>query len=165
MLVEIIHKQHLDLRELFMQHQETLLLARLDEALTGLVRFESCLSAHMALEEKYLFPAFTGIERKSRWAVGLYEKEHEKVKQLYETLADDLNWLSEQTLNDSAQRRNVIALLDKEKTFKGLLEHHEDREEKAMLVELDAQLPEKFLEELALAVKSAWAETIAVVGS
>jgi hypothetical protein len=51
-----------------------------------------------------------------------------------------LNWLSEQQLNDSQLRRNIIAVLDKEKTFKGLTEHHEEREEDVMVKELDEQL-------------------------
>jgi hypothetical protein len=34
-------------------------------------------------------------------------------------------------------RREIIAFLDKEKTFKALCEHHQEREEAGMLPELD----------------------------
>ena len=160
MLNEIIHQQHLELRELFMQHQEALLQARFHEAFACLEHFDARLAVHMSLEEKYLFPEFARIERKTRWDVELYETEHEKVKQLYQVISNDLEWLSEQSLNESETRRNIIALLDKEKTFKGLLEHHEDREESAMLKELDEQLPENVLQGLVLTIQSEWDEPV-----
>ena len=160
MLADLIHRQHLELRELFLLHQEALLQAGFDDAITLLSRFNTCLSAHMTLEEKYLFPAFALIERKTRWDVDLYEMEHGKIRRLYETLVDDLSWLRDQTLNASDLRRNIIALLDKEKTFKGMLEHHEDREEDAMLRELDLQLPGKQLKELAGEINASWEKAI-----
>ena len=67
MLVEIIHKQHLDLRELFMQHQEALIQAQFDKALNLLMQYDTCHQAHMLLEERYLFPEFEKIDRRSRW--------------------------------------------------------------------------------------------------
>lgn len=161
MLNEIIHQQHLELRELFMQHQEVLLQARFHEAIASLAHFDARLAVHMSLEEKHLFPEFAGIDRKTKWDVSLYEMEHEKVKQLYAIISNDLEWLSEQSLNESETRRNIIALLDKEKTFKGLLEHHEDREVSAMLKELDEQLPESVLQELVLKIQSEWDEPVA----
>lgn len=158
MLIEIIHNQHLEMRELFTQHQEALLQGWLDDALNSLLRFDNILFTHIALEEKYLFPEFSGITRTSRWSTNLYVMEHEKVKQLYKNIANDLQWLSEQSFNDSDMRRNIIALLDKEKSFKGLLEHHEDREETAMLKELDKQLSKARLKELSSIIESVWEE-------
>ena len=140
MLVKIIHQQHLDLRELFARHQDALLQGQFDQAIIKLDHFAACLKVHMQLEENYLFPEFAKIERSTKWDVSLYEKEHEKINHLYQTISTDLDWLSEQQLDESQQRRNIIALLDKEKTFKGLNEHHEDREEDALLKELGAKL-------------------------
>ncbi len=137
MLVEIIKQQHLELRELFMRHQEMLLQMQFEDAKIWLEHFYVCQKAHMKIEESYLFPEFAKIERTSKWDVSLYEKEHDKINQLYENIVNDLNWLSEQKLDQSQKRRNIIALLDKEKTLKGLNEHHEEREEEAMLKELD----------------------------
>ena len=164
MLVEIIHKQHLDLRELFMQHQEALLQARFDEALASLGHYDVCHQAHMLLEERYLFPAFENIERRSRWDLSLYEKEHEKIRKLYDVIAEDVAWLKQQQLNQSQTRRNIIALLDKEKTYKGMTEHHEEREEDAMLRELDEQLKEPHLKELVSDIKFTWVEVIGSLG-
>ena len=160
MLVKIIHRQHLDLRELFMQQQEFLLQGQLDEALTCLNSFNLCHQAHARLEERYLFPEFAKIERQSRWDVDLYEKEHEKIASLSETISNDLYWLSEQQLTKSQLRRNIIALLDKEKTFKGLTEHHEEREEEAMLKELDEKLNSEHIKQLVADIKYTWAEVM-----
>jgi Hemerythrin HHE cation binding domain len=176
MLVEIIHQQHLQLRELFALHQEALLQGQFDNAISWLEKFYVCQKAHMQIEENYLFPEFTKIDRSSKWDVSLYEKEHKKIMHLHKSVADDLNWLSEQELDDSQRRRNIIALLDKEKTLKGLNEHHEDREEEAMLKELDAYMDvggraesgteaerAKQYKELQMDIKLTWAEVIASI--
>ena len=72
----------------------------------------------------------------------------------------DLGWLAQQLLSPSDQRRNIIALLDKQKTLKGLNEYHEDREEDAMLKELDQQLDERALKLLVSDIKFDWAEVM-----
>lgn len=160
MLANIIHNQHLELRELFMQHQEALLQGHFDAAITHLTHYDTCHQAHATLEERYLFPEFARIDRQTKWDVSLYEKEHEKIAVLFENISDDLNWLSEQQLSDSQKRRNIIALLDKERTFKGLTEHHEEREEDAMLRELNEQLEQPHIKELISDIKSTWAEVM-----
>jgi hemerythrin HHE cation binding domain-containing protein len=163
MLVEIISQQHLELRELFMRHQEALLQGDFKEAKEYLNTFKIFLSAHMKIEENYLFPKFAKIERASKWDVSLYEKEHDKINLLYNNIEEDLEWLSEQDLTDSQMRRNIIALLDKEKTLKGLNEHHEEREEEALLKELDEQLEQIQLKELKLDINLTWVEVVASV--
>jgi hypothetical protein len=163
MLVNTIHKQHLDLRELFLQHQEFLLQGQSDEALICLKHYDTCHQVHAQLEERYLFPEFTKIERRSRWDVSLYEKEHEKITSLFENISEDLNWLSEQQLTESQTRRNIIALLDKEKTFKGLTKHHEEREEDGMMKELDEQLENNHIKQLVSDIKHIWIEVIDVI--
>jgi hypothetical protein len=163
MLVNIIHKQHLDLRELFAQHQEALLQGRFEEAMTHLYNFNLCHQSHAKLEERYLFPEFAKIVRQTKWDVSLYEKEHKKIEHLFENISEEVNWLSEQSLSESQLRRNIIALLDKEKTFKGLTEHHEEREEDAMLKELDEQLAPSLIKELVSDLKFTWIEVIASI--
>jgi hemerythrin HHE cation binding domain-containing protein len=163
MLVEIINQQHLELRELFARHQEMLLQGNFEAAGVWLEQYDVCQKAHMKIEENYLFPEFEKIERSTKWDVSLYQKEHDKIKQLYSNVVDDLNWLSEQQLNETDQRRNIIALLDKEKTLKGLNEHHEEREEEALLKELDEKLEQRTLKELKLDIKLTWAEVIASI--
>ncbi len=163
MLVEIIQKQHLEIRELFARHQEALLQGLLEEASTWLEYFNVCQKAHMQIEERYLIPEFEKIERTTKWEGSLYQKEHDKINQLYNNVVRDLDWLIEQELDESQRRRNIIALLDKEKTLKGMNEHHEEREEEAMLKELDEQLESRSLKELRLDINLTWAEVIASV--
>jgi hypothetical protein len=163
MLVDIIHKQHLDLRELFALHQEALLQGHFDVALTCLSNYGACHQAHAKLEEAYLFPEFAKIKHQSKWDVSLYIKEHEKIERLFVKISEDVNWLSEQNLSESQLRRNIIALLDKEKTFKGLTEHHEEREEDALLKELDEQLEPSLIKELVSDLKFTWIEVVASI--
>lgn len=163
MLVEIIKKQHLELRELFTRHQEMLLEGLFKEAGVWLEKYIICQKVHIQIEENYLLPEFAKIKRTSKWDASLYEKEHDKITSLYENIRDDLNWLEKQKLELSDKRRNIIALLDKEKTLKGLSEHHEEREEEAMLKELDEQLEQTQLKELKLDINLTWAEVIALV--
>ena len=160
MLVDIIRKQHLDLRELFLRHREFLLQGQFDEALTSLNHYDVCHQAHAQLEERYLFPEFVKIKRQSRWDVNLYEKEHEKIVLLFENISESLYWLSEQQLSESQLHRNIIALLDREKTFKGLTEHHEEREEEGMLVDLDEQLKKKHIKQLVSDINNTWLEVV-----
>jgi hypothetical protein len=146
-----------------MQHQEALLQGHFDDAVTVLIHYDVCHQAHAQLEEDYLFPEFAKIERQSKWDVSLYEKEHEKIASLFGNISDDLNWLRDQQLSDSQLHRNIITLLDKEKTFKGLTEHHEVREEDAMLKELDEQLEQSHIKELISDIKSTWTEVKASI--
>jgi len=163
MLVEIIHNQHLDLRELFAQHQEALLQGNLDNAMSLLVNYNLCHVSHAKLEERYLFPLFSKIEHDTKWDVSLYIKEHKKIEQLFTNISEALGWLREQNLSESQLRRNIIALLDKEKTFKGLTEHHEEREEDAMLKELDEKLKPQTIKELESDLKFTWLEVVASI--
>ena len=160
MLVDMIHKQHLELRDIFMQHQEALLQGHFDDAIKCLTHYDVCHQAHARLEECYLFPEFVKIERESQWDVSLYEKEHQRIVSLFGNVSKHLNWLSEQPLSDSQLRRHIIALLDKEKTFKGLTEHHEGREEKAMMKELDEQLNRSLIKEIVSDINFTWLEVI-----
>lgn len=163
MLVTLIQQQHTDLRELFACHQEALIQAEFDEALRWLKHYADCQRSHMQIEERYLFPLFAKIERQSRWDVTLYEKEHQKLEKLLQDTIHDLNELIEMELSDSDRRRNIIALIDKQKTLKGLNEHHEDREETAMLQELEQQLEAQALKFLVSDIKFTWAEVKAAV--
>ena len=124
MLIDIIQQQHLELEELFARHQEALLQGQFDVAKEWLTHFVNCQKTHMQIEENYLFPEFKKIERQIQWYDTLYEKEHEKIKTLCQKITEELDYLSEQAFDASTLRRNIIALLDKEKTLKGLNEHH-----------------------------------------
>lgn len=163
MLVTLIHQQHNELRELFARHQEALIQGELHEAIEWLENYDILQRAHMQIEESYLFPEFANIKHNSKWDVSLYEKEHIKIKQLYISIVDELTRLSEQQQDESQRRRDIIALLDKQKTLKGLNEHHAEREEEAMLKELEQQLEQRHLRELQHDIKLTWVEVKASI--
>lgn len=163
MLVNIIEQQHHFLSELFAKHQESLIQLRLDLAQQYLEQFSNFLHAHMQLEEAYIFSAFAEIKHQSRWDVSLYIQEHQKIKKILEDIKTDLNWLIEQNFSGSDLNRNIIAFIDKQKTLKGLNSHHEDREETAMLVDLEQQLDETKLRILVSDIKLTWAEVMAAI--
>ena len=92
MLVEIIKKQHLELRELFARHQEMLLLGQFKEAKVWMEHYSVCQKAHMQIEENYLLPEFAKIKRTTKWDSSLYEKEHAKILKIYNSVVEDLDW-------------------------------------------------------------------------
>lgn len=163
MLVKIIKQQHELLSQLFANHQAALIQIRFDIAQDYLEQFTQCLQSHMQIEEQYLFPTFADIEHESRWDVTLYVQEHRKIEKILKEIQQDLNWLIEQNLSESDLHRNVIALIDKQKSLKGLNAHHEDREETAMLLDLEKQLDDIELRVLASDIKFTWAEVVAAL--
>ena len=63
--------------------------------------------------------------------------EHDKIQELMESTENYLIQLGDIQPDSRNLRKNIIAFLDREKTFKGYCEHHQDREEQGLLPELD----------------------------
>jgi hypothetical protein len=131
-------------------------MLRLDDAGALLGRYRDALVLHMQFEEQHLFPAYAELPEQGRWAASLYVQEHRKIQKLLEACSTGLEWLREQRLDASQMRRNVIALIDREKTLKGLLEHHEAREEESMLPLLDAGAPAFWRRREVAAFRNRW---------
>jgi hypothetical protein len=136
-LTEVITRCHGELDELFLLHQEAVLLGRFDGAIQLLNYFEELHHLHMSFEDEELIPKLAQLGDQGRWPVSLYTGEHSKVQELMGKTRNSLLSLSEDQLSNKSLRRRIIGFLDKEKTFKGLLEHHQEREEAGMLPELD----------------------------
>jgi hypothetical protein len=132
---------HGQLNELFLVHQEALLMLRLDAAAELLGRYRECLLLHMRFEEEQLFPAYAGLDRQGRWPASLYVREHGKILELLAACDGALVRPRGRRAGPKETRRGVIALLDQERMLKGLTEHHETREERFLLPVLEAQLP------------------------
>lgn len=156
MLAEIIHKQHLQLKEMFSCHQELLLQGDLNEAFSLLEKYAFYQKAHIQIEEESIFIEFTKIYRETLWDLSLYKKEHKNIIKLYKNIAEDLNWLRHQSMDASQKYRKIIAIIDKEKTLKGLNEHHEAREIEAMIKELDEKLTQDKSRNIAHHINSVW---------
>lgn len=138
-LTEVITRCHRGLNEFFLMHQEAVLLGRFDEAIQLLNCFKELHYLHMGFEDEMLIPKLDGPGDRGRWPASLYTAEHAKVQELMGKTEKNLLPLSKGQLSDKDLRREIIAFLDQEKTFKGLCEHHQEREEAGMLPELDRQ--------------------------
>jgi len=138
-LTAVISQCHKALDELFLLHQEAVLLGRFDHAIQLLGYFKELHHLHMAFEDEQLIPMLDKPDCQGHWPASLYTAEHAKVQGLLEKIEKRLLLLKNGQLSDKALRREIIAFLDNEKTFKGLCEHHQAREEAGILPELDKQ--------------------------
>ncbi|HJP02250.1 MAG TPA: hypothetical protein QF764_10820 [Planctomycetota bacterium] len=125
---------HEELSERFAVHQEQVLAGELAGAEEDLEAYCALLLVHMRSEETLVLPAFEALGLDcERGRVELYRAEHAKI----------LWWLDElrrrlAELRDSAQDpRARIALLDREATFKRVMEHHDLREREYLYPLLD----------------------------
>jgi hypothetical protein len=91
----------------------------------------------MDFENEKLIPALTELGDPGRWPASLYSSEHDKVQELLKKIECRLLSLRDDRLSGKAMRRGIIALLDEQKTLKGVCEHHQEREEVGLLPELD----------------------------
>ncbi|MCH9049368.1 MAG: hypothetical protein IH836_10630 [Proteobacteria bacterium] len=138
-LKEVITKCHNVLDEIFLIHQEAVLLGKFDEAKQILDCYKVLHDLHKDFEDQHLIPMFDELGNQGQWQASLYTQEHQKINELMDNTENNLRQLSESQLDDRNLRRNIIAFLDREKTFKGYCEHHQEREEAGLLPSLDAQ--------------------------
>ncbi|MBQ14654.1 MAG: hypothetical protein CMQ17_09685 [Gammaproteobacteria bacterium] len=143
-LTEVIAQCHQELDELFLQHQEAILVEKFNAATQLLGCFKELHELHRGFEDKQLIPTLDGLVNQRLWPASLYTNEHAKIQELLHKTEKNLLSLSKSQLSNQDLRREIIVLLDMEKTFKGLCEHHQEREEKGMLPELDEQTDEKW---------------------
>lgn len=127
---------HHDLDALFAQHQAALLRLRLDAAEASLNAYQTALLLHMGREEETILPLYRerGGERPGG-GVDLFLFEHAKLKTQLDAIRQAMQALS----NVPADRLEapVLALLDRECTFKNLLMHHDTRERNMLYPRLD----------------------------
>jgi hypothetical protein len=136
-LTTIITRCHQELDELFLLHQEAVILAEFESAIELLGCFEELHQFHMDFENEQLIPALSELGDPGRWPASLYSSEHDKIQELLQKTAGRLLSLRDNGVSDKAMRRGIIALLDEQKTLKGVCEHHQEREEIGLLTELD----------------------------
>lgn len=146
-LIEQLERSHKKLRQLLLMSQECLLLSKDDKAELLIMAFSAYLQAHLEFEDCHMFPLFVSERAKTlRWQPLVYQKEHEKIVQLLElNLALFNSYLG---FEGREKRLALLELLAKQNQFEHVLEHHEQREESDMFLQLK-HLSEKELEGLA----------------
>jgi hypothetical protein len=138
-LTDVITHCHHGLDELFLQHQEAVLLGNFNDAMRIFERYKTLHRLHMDFENNTLISRLDELEIRGRWPASLYRQEHVKVQELIRKTEGRLRSLSKAGVFSKNLRRAVIGFLDNEKTFKGLCEHHQEREESGIFPELDRQ--------------------------
>jgi hemerythrin-like domain-containing protein len=125
---------HRVLRELFLQHQEALLDADLARARERLEEFERRLLHHIREEEELLLPIYQRAGVIPGGPPVLFTGEHKRMREL---LAGFGQALSSPEQNPASRKRGILWLLDRQATFKNLMEHHDLRETNILYPALD----------------------------
>lgn len=103
-------------------------------------RWRRALARHMQIEDTRLLPH---VPAGARWSARLYRLEHERITALADVYAARVDAVSENPPRDERSRREaILALLDAAHALRHLLEHHHQREEMALAMELPAALQE-----------------------
>lgn len=122
---------HAEFAEELLLHQEALVRGDLAEALVRIEALAARIGAHILHEETKILPV---VERAGGWSrIGdprFYREEHEKIRR---TLAD---LVAKTAALSPGAHREVALLVGEEKAFWALLEHHDDRERRALYPDL-----------------------------
>jgi len=144
---------HTRLDEHFAWHQELLLDRRLSEAKQSFGAYVELLELHMRHEEQLLLPIYARVEPQERFPLVLFTGQHQRMRELLQSAAARLEQLSGE---GSALARAIIELLDHERTYKHLGEHHDGAERQALFPALDRLATPDEGEHLTRACFSEW---------
>ncbi|HMG35215.1 MAG TPA: hemerythrin domain-containing protein [Blastocatellia bacterium] len=125
---------HDHLSQLFLSHQEALIMDDFDLAMRRLRQFEIELRAHMTAEEELLLPVYARAGRILGGPLEFFIREHKKLLEFVESFHVGLDQLQSAA---SGLRRDLIELLDSEAAFKNLMKHHDERERNIFYPALD----------------------------
>jgi hypothetical protein len=128
---------HRELDEIFLLHGECLLLGELELGRGVLHVYRELLLLHMQHEETAILPLYAEVGPAPRFPLVLYTGQHEKLLGMLDAI---INRLGELIGDARAIRRGVLAVLDRETTFKHLNEHHDGAERDGLFSWLDAHV-------------------------
>ncbi|HEU4388424.1 MAG TPA: hemerythrin domain-containing protein, partial [Blastocatellia bacterium] len=125
---------HDHLTELFLSHQEALLVDDIELAVARLREYEAELSVHIRVEEEILLPVYQRAGTIPGGQPVFFSGEHKKMR---EFLSRFFKVLERPAPDVATRRRQIIALLDQQAMFKNLVEHHDQRERNILYPALD----------------------------
>lgn len=125
---------HKVLKEVFLQHQEALLDGNLVRAKERLAEFERRLLHHIWEEETLLLPVYERTGAIPGGPLVLFTGEHKRMQEL---LAGFKQTLSSLEQDPDSRKRGILWLLDRQATFKNLMDHHDQRETNILYPALD----------------------------
>jgi len=132
----LLLKEHEDMEHLFDSHQRALLSRDLESALAMISIFSRTLERHIDYEEKSVLPLYVAKGGETEGGtLKIFQAEHNKLRDFAAKLTKHTAALygSRDILG------SILALLDQEAMFKGLLSHHTLREHTLLFPRLDAR--------------------------
>jgi hemerythrin-like domain-containing protein len=128
---------------LLLDHRLALMDADPRRALATFRRFAIALRRHLDLEDDLALPRYREAGPFERGAAPeLFAREHEKILAQLVALDDATEALGHPGLGDPERRVACLELLDREKVFADLLEHHDLRERQFLYPALERSLGE-----------------------
>lgn len=122
---------HHEFAEDLLLHQEALVRGDLAAARAGIEALAAKIEAHIVHEETKILPV---VERAGGWSrIGdprFYREEHEKIRSTLAALVAKTAGLA------PGAHRAIALLVGEEHAFRALLEHHDDRERRALYPDL-----------------------------
>ncbi len=132
---QVFLDEHDDFEESLLAHQEALVRGDLESSLELLCGLRDALDAHIRHEEEKLLPV---LERGGGWSrIGdpsYYRDEHGKIREMVGELVDVAAALSTES---PSLHRDIALLIGREQRLRTLLEHHDDRERRALFPDLE----------------------------
>lgn len=125
---------HDHLNQLFLSHQEALLMMDIQLARRRLKQFQSEIKAHIHAEEQLLMPVFARAGRIRGGPPEFFIGEHRKMLVFIEQFVAKLEELNSNTVG---LWRELIELFDSHASFKNLMHHHDERERNIFYPTLD----------------------------
>jgi len=150
---------HRALAQLLTMHQEALLIDDMMLALNVFDLFADALQRHLDVENNLLLPLHRTLVKEHRWAQLVYEKEHDKLLQMTARIRRELVALAD--VRGRARRLALLEVLDYQRSFKSVMEHHEEREEQALLPELDSCADSEIFQQTYAQVSLVWQRYLA----
>lgn len=129
----LLHHYHCYLQALFELQREALIERDGQLAVAFADLHRQMLMCHVETEDALMLPLLAQLGKSVRWTPDVYLLEHRKIIKLSDRLIEQLR-----SVDERLTRRQSLRLLDERHALMHLLEHHEQREEEAMVVELQA---------------------------
>lgn len=135
-LQQVLTDNHSDIRQWHLLHQECLLLGLDQQAQQSFSAFIAVLRLHIQFENEHLLYQPEAVDSDSlRFALVVYQKEHDKILQLLQQLETDVAQYLQ--AKGRVKRMLLLDLLEKHFRLAGVLEHHEQREEEDLFLQIN----------------------------
>lgn len=135
---------HQALEVMFLRHRLALMDGDPARALRVFRRFAICMRRHVDDEQDLVFPVYSGSAPKEGYERGaapeLFENEHRKILEHLEQIERAIEALVAANESGEQLRARCLQLLDREKVFGDLLEHHDLRERTFLYPALERML-------------------------